>query len=172
MALRLVTAPVRIGNADVWILRADEKAVQMKVPLPPSTNDRQTIAYRREKRGGATGLRGMVSGGRVTFARPRPGPRAFLALTHVAHDYLEQAIVVRAALAMISHRPFEDFVEVGFSFYLRSAAYDTHNGYKLACDMLERAGFCANDRFILPQTRRPVVAPKLPCLIIDFPRRG
>lgn len=143
----------RVGTSDIWILPAPAGHGRIRIPMPPSTNARMRPMYARSARfGGRVGLR--------------------LGLTDEAKGYLNNALALRVGWKMVMGRPLEDYTEFRFTFFMENMAYDTHNGLKLACDMIEKSGLILNDKFILPQVAMPLHAPGDPRAIIEFPLAG
>lgn len=145
----------QIGTSDVWVLpHPNPNMGRIRIPIPPSVNARQrpAIRYRRTAYGTRAGME--------------------LVLTPQVVGYYLNALPLRMAWKSIMSRPLEDYAEFEFQFYLGNDLYDTHNGLKVSCDMIEKSGLISNDRFILPQVARPVSAPTDPRLIISFPLTG
>lgn len=142
----------RVGDSDIWILPSPEiGSARLRIPVPPSCNVRQKPVYR---------VRRTVWGNKTGVE---------LGLTEEAKGYLMNAVVLRMAWKRVMPRPIEDFTKITFRFFLANPAYDTHNGLKLACDMMQKSGMVLNDRLILPQVEVPESAPSDPRLIISFP---
>lgn len=141
----------RVGNSDVWVLPGPPGFGRVRLPMPPSVNVRQRPVMRV----------------RSTALGPRAGLE--LALTAVVRDYYANAVCLRVAWKWIMAAPIEDFVKMRFAFYLGNPLYDTHNGLKVACDLIQMSGLVLNDRYILPQVEAPENAPADPRLIITFP---
>lgn len=95
-----------------------------------------------------------------------------LGLTEEAKGYLMNALALRLAWKKMMARPIEGYVKIEFRFFLANMAYDTHNGLKLACDMMQKSGMILNDKFILPQVEVPESAPSDPRLILSLPLPG
>jgi hypothetical protein len=119
--------------------------------MPPSVNTRQRPVMRTRK---------TAFGSRVGME---------LALTAEVRGYYVNAACLRMAWRAVMPAPIEDFVKVGFRFYLGNPLYDTHNGLKVACDLMQLSGLVLNDCYILPQVDVPEHAPADPRLIISFP---
>ena len=144
MALGVPTTYRPAAYIQPFCLLKQNGIYEITTPIPPSTNQRQTIAYK--------------SG------------RPFITLTRVAREYLAGAEKLRIQSFVYFNHPIIDFTPFEFKFYLARANYDCHNGLKLACDLLERAGIVSNDRFILPQIQKPEIDKASPRLIISFAR--
>lgn len=82
------------------------------------------------------------------------------------------ALALKVAWKKVMASPIEDYVKMDFRFFLSNMAYDTHNGLKLVCDMIQQSGLVLNDKYILPQVDVPESAPADPRLIISFPLAG
>lgn len=147
----------QVGTSDVWVLPPrNSQSARIRIPMPPSVNVRQipVMRYRQFTYGnGSTGRRAGME----------------LKLTPEVVGYYQNALALRIAWKKVMERPIEDFVAMRFKFFLANEKYDTHNGLKVACDMIEKSGLVLNDRYILPQVLRPELAPGEPRLIIDFP---
>lgn len=148
---------LRIGTSDVWFIGVDDDCAMIRVPVPPSTNARQTIGYRRVRNGGRAGM----AGGYQT--------KAVLVKTQDAREYEDHIPFIRMAIRQAGIQPFDDYVHISFWFTLRNMRYDVHNGLKIMCDVLEKAGLVTDDRYILPQMERPDFSEVLPHLDIGFP---
>lgn len=147
----------RVGNSDVWY-QADTvlNVAAIQMPVPPSTNERQTIGYRK------------IKGNKAGFAYS--GTKAVLIKTQEALSYEQNVPFIRMAMKYLDIDPFSDYTTFNFFFTLKNPRYDTHNGLKIVCDVLEKAGVVLNDRFILPHIHRPDFSDVYPKLIITFPR--
>ena len=149
---------VRPGGKDspVWAWEETPGSVCLRLPLPPSVNARLTPGYRwvsRYRYGVLERLRKPV-----------------LRHTERSTTYLEHTPLVRAALGKLGFRALDGYANFRFIFFLENLAYDTHNGFKLACDLLEMGGAVTDDKYILAQTARPIHAPSDPRLVVSFPR--
>lgn len=90
-------------------------------------------------------------------------------LTQEARDFYDQAIFLKLAWRKFRAQPFDAYVRMRFFFFLENMRYDTHNGLKLACDLIEKSGLVVNDNLILPEIMAPVHAKDEPRLLIEFP---
>ena len=144
MALGVPTTYRSAAYIQPFCILKKDGVYEITTPIPPSTNQRQTIAYK--------------SG------------RPFITLTRAAREYLAGAEKLRIQSFRYFNNPIIDFTNFEFKFYLARANYDCHNGLKLACDLLERAGIVSNDRFILPQIQKPEIDKSQPRLVIYFQR--
>jgi len=147
---------LRIGNSDVWIVEDKPDSCSIQVPVPPSTNQRQTIGYRK--------MRGYLAG--FQYAESKP----VLIKTPEVLDYEQNVLFIRAALRQLKCVPISDYAIFDFYFTLKNPRYDTHNGLKVMCDVLQKAEVVTDDRFILPHVHRPEFSETLPNLIVRFPR--
>lgn len=151
----MINGGKRVGNSDVWYL-AEEDQAYISVPVPPSTNRRQTIGYRK------------VRSGKAGFAFSTT--KNVLVKTDLVKGHEAYIPFIRVALKNMDFHPINDYAKFDFWFFLKNPRYDTHNGLKVMCDMLEKAGAVTNDRFILPNVHMPELNVKIPCLHIGFPR--
>jgi len=153
----------RIGTSDIWVVEVDpsEDYAVIRVPVPPSTNNRQTIGYRKIKR--------MITGARAGFVSENT---PVLVKTSEAREYEDHIPFIRMALKIAGVKMHRDYVPVDFWFTLKNLRYDTHNGLKIMCDVLEKSGLVTDDRFILPQIQRPEFSTALPHLDIGVGRNN
>lgn len=145
---------IRIGNSDIWWKRINDIGI-IQVPVPPSTNERQTIGYKK------------ITGHKAGFSYSKNRP--ILVKTKVARDYEGHIPFIKMALNFIGAEMITDYAVFNFYFTLKNPRYDTHNGLKIICDVLEKSALVSDDRFILPHIERPEFSTTLPNLKITFP---
>lgn len=133
-------------GAGVFYERFDN-GIFLELPFPPSTNDRQTVKWRTTKDG-----------------RRLP----CLANTGQAQGYLNYGPVVATAARLMRLEPVGVYCPVRFTFFMMNEKYDTHNGLKLACDLLEYGRIFQNDRYILPHVEHPLIVREKPRLRVEF----
>lgn len=162
------TEILQVGGTPVYILPKqkyildggrEETWARVRVPMPPSVNQRQTLGMIRPR-----------SPSSKSWLSPR-GRRVIpvIRLTPIARQYLENAWPLNIAWRRVRNAPYTSYVTMRFYFFLPDLRYDTHNGLKLACDLIERSGMVTNDRLVLPHIMTPVVAKDEPRLIVEFP---
>ena len=158
------TTITRIGTSDVYVLPVQQYVAsvdpggrwgRIRIPVPPSANDWLKIGVRRFSRGGMAGM---------SF-RPTP----YMRLTDEARSYYANALPLRMAWTRLRATPISSYTKVRFYFFLANMRYDSHNGLKLACDLIEKSGLVVNDNMILPEVMEPVKAKEDPRLLIEFP---
>lgn len=140
----------RVGNSDIMILPANPGWARFRLPMPPSVNVRLRPVYR--VRSGPSGRRAGME----------------LKLTEAVVGYYQNALALRMAWKRVLQKPLEDFVKITFRFFLANPLYDTHNGLKVACDMIQKSGMILSDRFILPKVAMPESSPADPRMLIEF----
>lgn len=109
-----------------WLTVGNE-GIKLILPVPPSTNQRLTLA------------------------------RGRMILSKSARDYMQWALILRGEAAKKKIRSIENYTDVFFLFYLKNENYDCHNGLKILCDVMEKGNLFTNDRFILPQIKKPKI---------------
>lgn len=155
----------RIGTSDVYIIPTQEYVGndkhhsgswgRIRLPLPPSANDWLRPAMRYVTRRGYGGL----------SSRAQP----FLLLTNEAKAYYAQAPALRIAWSRLRRTAIDKYTRFRFYFFLKNPRYDSHNGLKIVCDLIEKSGLVTNDNVILPEVMEPVLAKDDPRLLIEFP---
>lgn len=111
-------------------------------------------------------MRRFSRGGRVGLNfRPTP----YMRLTDEARTFYGNALPLRMAWTQVKQEPFTTYTKFRFYFFLSNMRYDSHNGLKLACDLIEKSGLVVNDNLILPEVMQPVQAKDDPRLLIEFP---
>jgi len=147
----------QIGNSDIFILPSENKrTIKIRVPVPPSTNERLTIGWRRVRVDSGVGFEGQ------TISKPR------LVNTSKTKGYYQNAYAIRIAMIKLGHKPINYYEHFFFTFFLRNRRYDHHNGLKLVCDLLEKSSVVENDNYIVPVCDIPIIAPDDPRLVIEF----
>lgn len=147
---------IRISNSDIYILSSSAESIRLRLPIPPSVNKRKTIGYKKISNGGCVGF-GYTK-------------KPILINTIETREYKNNSFFIQQALRKVGHSPLENYSEFYFQFFLKNMRYDTHNGLKIICDILEEGGVIVNDKYILPQMKVPIYMPNDPKLIIEFPK--
>lgn len=132
---------------DISLYRFSNDRLRLILPVPPSVNRRNSIFA-------------------IMTAR---GPRAIVRTRKETTSYLEQSRLIYSLIRRAAHNPIADFTPFYFQFYLDNKNTDTHNGYKVVCDLLQYSRVVTNDKYILVQTLRPIYHESKPHLSIEFP---
>lgn len=146
-----------IGNTGVVLFSTQNEAIRFRMPVPPSTNRRQTIGYR--KKSASSGMAGMGLQSLIPI----------IVLTKTAREYLE---LMRYPLNVIRSwmhlDPISEYTAFRMWWVLANERYDNHNGLKLLCDALENGRIVSDDRFIMPQVMGVEINMRDPHVRIEF----
>lgn len=135
-----------IDRSGVFYERYDN-GIYLELPFPPSVNEKSEIKWRTN-----------TSGQRVPV----------IANTQKANGYLNYWPAVAAAARLMKLAPITVYCPVRFTFFMTNPTYDTHNAYKLLCDLLQHGRIFENDRYILVQTDRPLLVTENPRVRVEL----
>lgn len=124
-----------------------DNGIFLELPFPPSVNEKSEIKWRTN-----------ASGQRVPV----------IANTTAANGYLSYWPAVAAAARLMRLDPIAVYCPVRFTFFMTNPNYDTHNGLKLLCDLLQHGRVFENDRYILVQTERPLFVKENPRVRVEL----
>lgn len=111
------------------------------VPLPPSVNT-------------------------IYMWNPRTHTKIY---TQNARNYLEiNSIELKSWKNKNNVKVIDDYKHVNFEFFLSRKNCDSHNYFKLLCDVLERAGIVSNDKYLMTQIEKVEFDSKNPRVIISW----
>lgn len=75
-------------------------------------------------------------------------------LTSDGRDYIYvYSFEIASYLRRINHIPFDDYFYLDIDWYLPRKNCDAHNYKKGLLDLLEKAGFVTNDKYIMDRTQ-------------------
>ena len=152
----MVNDITQIGNSDIYILpNEDIRTIKIRIPMPPSTNERLTIGWQRVRFNRGVGVQ-------ADSVRPR------FVNTSKSREYYKNAYAIKIAMIKLGHKPINYYEHFFFTFFLKNKRYDHHNGLKLVCDLLQKADVVEDDNYIVPVCDIPITAPDDPRLVIEF----
>lgn len=151
---------IRISNTDIYLLKEPglDGIIRLRVPLPPSTNRRQKVGFKK--------LKGDNGGVGLHFRMPVV---PIMILTKEAQSYIDSMLYpLRSLVSRFQIKPVNEFTEFKLWFVMKSHAYDNHNALKLLFDAFEYGHLVENDKFIMPHVCGVDYNPDDPHVIVEY----